>query len=444
MTSRDETLSLLDRALAAAVNAGGEAADALLRTRSGALTRFANNTIHQNVAQDSATLYLRVVMGKRTGCVRTGVLTDAGIRAAADKAAAIARSAAEDPEFPGILHSPTAEPVGRFDEDTASCPPARRAEVAGELIGRIEAAGAVAAGSVSTGATWIGLANTAGARQFDRRSTAGLNVVAMADTAAGCAQFTGSRLDEADVADRAEFALQKCLASRGPAELEPGEYTVVLEPAVAAVLFQYLARVAFSAEDLQRGRSCFQDKLGQQVIDERITVVDNPHDPDGSPFGFDGEGTPTRPLTLIEGGVFRAAVYDQKTAAKAGGESTGHGGVPPNPGGPALNTLLVAPGESTIDQMIESTGHGLLVSRFHYTNLAERASAQITGMTRYGLFEIVDGAVSRPVKHLRFTQSVVEALSNIDAVGRERERLGSTVVPALKVNSFRFTGKSDH
>ncbi|MFW6108049.1 MAG: TldD/PmbA family protein, partial [bacterium] len=402
------------------------------------------NTIHQNVARETATLCLRAVRGKRIGCVRTGVLTEAGLRQAAEGAAAIADAAGGDPEFPGIVESPAAEPLGIFDDETADCSPGRRAEIAREVIERIEAGGAVASGSVSTEAAWTGLASTAGTRQFDRETDLGLNVVAMADTAAGCAEFSGPRLSDADPGDRAEFALRKCLDSRDPGEVEPGEYPVVLEPAAAAVLFQFLGRLAFSAQDMQQGRSCLQGKLGERVFDDRITLVDDPHDPAGSPFGFDGEGVPTGPVILVENGVFRSVVHDLKTAAKDGVRSTGHGGIPPNPGGPSLHTRLVSPGESTPDELMASTDRGLLVSRFHYTNVAERATAQITGMTRYGLFEIAGGELAGPVRNLRFTQSIIEALRHVEGVGRDRERLGSTVVPALKIRSFRFTGKSDH
>ena len=444
MKNKEEALELLEKALSAATEAGCDAADAALWSSSTALTRFANNIIHQNVASESATLNLRAVRGKRTGCVRTEILSADGIAAAGKKAAEIAAVATEDPEFPGIVGSPAAERCGIFDEETAEASPETRARSVREIIGRIEAGGAVAAGSLSNGATSLAVANTAGTRQFDRETRVSLNVVAMADTAAGNSDFASHRLAEMDAAERAEFALKKCLDSRGAGEIEPGEYTVVLEPPAAAELFDFLAWLGLGAQAMQQGRSCLQGKLGQKLFDERITVVDDPRDPDGHPFGFDGEGVPRRRVELVGAGVAKTVVYDIRTAVKDGTTSTGHGGIPPNPYGPYPDVLLVSPGDATLDEMIASTGRGLLVSNFHYTNVAEPSTCTITGMTRYGLFEIVDGKIARPVKNLRFTQSVLSALADVAAVGKVRQRFGYVVVPALKINTFRFTGKSDH
>ncbi len=195
---------------------------------------------------------------------------------------------------------------------------------------------------------------------------------------------------------------------------------------------------------MQQGRSCLQDKLGTKVCDERITIVDDPADPAGAPAAFDGEGVPKQRVELIVNGIAKNVVYDSRTAAKDGIRPTGHGGSPPGAHGPHPGNLIVSAGDATLDDMIASTERGLLVSHFHYTNVAERSTATITGMTRYGLFEIVDGKIARPVKNLRFTQSALSALAAVGAVGAVRERFGSTVAPALKIDRFRFTGKSDH
>jgi PmbA protein len=444
MKNKEQALAILEKALAATTVEGCDAADAALWCTRRALTRFANNIIHQNVATESDTLCLRAVRGKRTGCVRTGVLTDEGIGVAAKKAAAIAAASPEDPEFPGIIGNPTAEPCGVFDDATANCTPGQRAEAVREIIGVIEGGGAVASGALSTSATHLAAANTAGTQQFDRQTEVSLSIVAMDGTAAGCGEFTSARLGEMDAKERAELALKKCLDSRGAGDLEPGEYTVVLEPAAAAELFDFLAYLGLGAQAMQQDQSCLQGKLGEKVFDERITLIDDPHDPACEPFAFDGEGVPTQRVELIAEGVFKNIVYDNKTAKKDGVKSTGNGNVPPGTYGPFPSTMLIAPGDATLDEMIASTQHGLLVSNFHYTNVAERSTCAITGMTRYGLFEIVDGKIARPVKNLRFTQSVLAALNDVAAIGKDRERSGSTLVPALKINTFRFTGKSDH
>jgi len=444
MKSRDESFELLEKALAAMMAAGCDAAHATLSSGASALTRFANNIIHQNVAREGGGMTLCAVRGKRSGMARTGVLTGGGIAEAAKKAAATAAASAEDPEFPGIFKSAAAEPRGVFDDETAAASPAQRAAAVCEIIRRIEGAGAVASGSFSTSHSSTALANTAGTRQYDRSTGVGLNIVAMAGTAAGRAVFSGPRAGEADAAERAEFALKKCLDSRGRGDIGPGEYTVVLEPAATSELIPYLSFLGFSALAMQQGWSCLQGKLGQKVCDERITIIDDPRDPAGSPSSFDGEGVPKQRVELVAGGVAKGLVYDTRTAIKDNVRSTGHGGGPANRHGPHAGNLIVSAGDATLDEMIASTGRGLLVSGFHYTNVAERSTATVTGMTRYGLFEIAGGEVARAVKNLRFTQPVLGALDAVSAVGRERERFGSLVVPALKIDTFRFTGVSDH
>lgn len=443
MRRRAEALALLETALAGAAAAGCDAAHADLSGHSTALTRFANNTIHQNVVREGSTLTVCVVRGKRTGVARTAILTRDGIDTAARKAAEIAEASAEDPEFPGVTGSPAAEPCGIFDDETAAVSPEIRAEVVRDIIGRIEG-GAVASGSLSTGCGFLAVANTAGTRQFDRATSIDLSIVAMADTAAGRAEFSAQRWSEMDAPERAEAALEKCLGSRGASGIEPGEYTVVLEPPAVADMISFVAYLGFGALEMQQGRSCLQGKIGEKVFDDRISIVDDPRDPAGSPFAFDGEGVPRQRVELVTSGVMANVVYDMRTAAKDNVKSTGNGHAPPNPRGPSTGTRLVSAGDSSLDEMIASTGRGLLVSNFHYTNIAEPSTCTITGMTRYGLFEIVDGVVARPVRNLRFTQSILSALADIGGVGRDRQRFGSTIVPSLKVNTFRFTGVSDH
>jgi len=193
----------------------------------------------------------------------------------------------------------------------------------------------------------------------------------------------------------------------------------------------------------QEGRSFLCGKLGQKVLDEKITIVDDGLDPTGLPTPFDGEGTPKRRVVLFERGVARNVVYDVRTAAKEGRTSTGHGSPAPNPSGPMPGNMLMEPGGSSVEEMIRSTKRGLLVTRFHYTNVAERSKATITGMTRDGTFLVENGAVAGPVRNLRFTESCLRALSAVEFVGRERRRIGTTVVPALKLRSFRFTGATE-
>ncbi len=154
-------------------------------------------------------------------------------------------------------------------------------------------------------------------------------------------------------------------------------------------------------------------------------------------------------MDLIKDGIFLGGVYDLRTAKQAGTATTGHALPPPNPEGPFPLNLFMAPGETGLEEMIASTERGLLVTRFHYTNIVHPVESTITGMTRDGTFLIEDGEIAQPVKNLRFTQSILEALSGTEMIGRETELaseffFSASRVPALKVDSFNFSGRSDH
>jgi PmbA protein len=244
-------------------------------------------------------------------------------------------------------------------------------------------------------------------------------------------------------------AATKAAASRRPIDLEPGRHPVVLEPAAVSTLVGFLAWIGFGGRLLAEERSCFSGKHGQQVAQPAITIYDDATSPDTVGLPFDFEGTARRRVDLIHDGVFIDGVYDRRTARQAGTETTGHALPPPNPEGPFPLNLFMEPGEASVEDMIASTDRGLLITRFHYSNVVHPLESTITGMTRDGTFLIESGEVTHPVKNFRFTQSILEALRSASMVGRDTELaseffFSASRVPALKVDSFHFTGRSDH
>jgi predicted Zn-dependent protease len=165
-------------------------------------------------------------------------------------------------------------------------------------------------------------------------------------------------------------------------------------------------------------------------------------------MAFDYEGVRKQRVTLVEGGVCRDVVYDAQTAARAGRTSTGHGLPAPNPYGPFPINMLMAAGDTPRDELIAGLDRGLLVTRFHYTNPVHPKLAIVTGMTRDGTFLVEGGKIVGPVRNLRFTQSYLDALARVTAVGRERRTLrgflGGSVVPALRIDAWTFTGTTEH
>jgi predicted Zn-dependent protease len=172
---------------------------------------------------------------------------------------------------------------------------------------------------------------------------------------------------------------------------------------------------------------------------DNITIWDDATDPRGLATPFDWEGQPKRKITLIENGVARNVVYDSYTANKEGKQNTGHALPAPNTGGPLPLNLFLASGDASADEMIASTQRGILVTRFHYVNIIHEKDTILTGMTRDGTFLIENGKRTKPLKNLRFTQSIVEALSNVETIGKESALAEYAYVPPLKISKFSFT-----
>jgi predicted Zn-dependent protease len=260
--------------------------------------------------------------------------------------------------------------------------------------------------------------------------------------------FAGSA-DAIDPASVGERAADKAVRSQRPAPLDPGTYPVVLEPSAVATLAGFLAYVGFGGRAYLENRSCFSGKRGEQVAAPAISIWDDGADPRtlGAPFDF--EGVPRQRVDLVKDGVFLDAVYDLRTAKQAGRASTGHGLPHPNPEGPFPLNLFVAEGDATVDDMVRATDRGVLVTRFHYSNVVNPLESSITGMTRDGTFLIERGEIVGPVLNFRFTQSIVDALSAVSMVGRHAElasefSFSASRVPALRIDAFHFSGRSDH
>ena len=436
MLGESRCLELLDSALSAA---GSDQTEAFIYATSGALTRFAESVIHQNVAEHNAHVSVRAVLGKRIGCARGNQATSGEIADVARRACGLAQIAAEDAEFVSLPSPGQYASANAYSQSTASCTPEQRAGIARAIVGVCERRGCRASGSISTDTVELAVANSLGIRAYARMTPASVILVASRDDASGYAEWRGQDIAALDLAALAETAARKCLDSRGAETIEPGEYTVILEPPAVGDLLGLLGYIGFGALAFQEGRSFLTGRIGEKIMGDSITIYDDPLDPRAIPLPFDWEGVPAQKVMLIENGLARSVVYDAKTARKEGKQSTGHATPAPSTHGPYPFHLFLAPGDAALDQMIASTDRGILVTRFHYTNIIHEKQTIITGMTRDGTFLIEKGTVTRPLKNLRFTQSIVAALSNVSMVGKEASLVESAFTPALKIQSFSFT-----
>jgi predicted Zn-dependent protease len=429
---------------------GADAVEVLFLHEWNGLTRFADSAIHQSTAREDTALRVRVISGGRIGVASTNELSTDGAVAAARSAMELASMAPPDPMFPGLAPpAPVPEVPEGFDEATAETTPSMRADGVAELVGRCEG-GFHAAGAFETSAMEVALVNTEGQLCYAPATQATITtVISGGDGGTGYAEVTERRASSLDPAAIGTRAFEKARDSQGPRDLEPGRYEVVLEPAAVATLLGFLAYLGFGGRAIDEGRSCFSGRIGEPLMSERVSIFDDATSPLAVGLPFDFEGTPKRRVDLVERGVIRGGVHDRRSAKQTGTESTGHALPPPNPEGAFPLNLFLEPGDASVDDMVSATSRGLLVTRFHYSNVVHPREAVITGMTRDGTWLIEDGEVKHPVKNFRFTQSLIEALRDVEQVGRDTELaseffFASSRAPALRISSFQFTGKSDH
>jgi predicted Zn-dependent protease len=400
------------------------------------------------VAEVNAAINLRFVVGKRIGVASSARTDDEGLRRLAEAAAAIARTAAELDDWAGLPEpGPIAEVSGAYAEGTAASTPEFRAEATREVIGAADSAGVTAYGSFSTGEESVAVANSKGIRAVQRRTSSQLITVHMGpDGGSGYAEAVAVDATTIDPGAIGREAAAKARATAEPVGLEPGDYPVVLEEYAVVDILDMLGYLGFSALAVQEERSFFEP--GRKVGSDLVTIVDDGADPSGLPMAFDYEGVAKERVVLIEDGDCRSVVYDAQTAAREGRRSTGHGLPAPNPYGPFPLNMSMAAGDATRDDLVGGLDRGLLVTRFHYTNPVHPKLAIVTGMTRDGTFYVEDGRVVGPVRNLRFTQSYLEALQATSLVSRERRTLkgdfGGVLVPAIRVDSWNFTGATEH
>ena len=439
-----EGLALAEAVLRLAEAEGATEAEVMVAAGDEALTRFANSEIHQNVAESDVRINLRFVRGRSIGVASSGRTDPEALRRLVETAGRIAAVAEETPDWAGLpAAGPAAAVAGAFAPGTADASPELRAEGVRAVIDAADRAGVAAFGSFSTGVETVAVATTTGIRAAEARTSARLLAVTMGpDDGTGYGEAAAVDAREIDAAAVGREAADKARRSARPIDVPPGEYPVVLEEYAVADLLDNLGFTGFSGLAVEEGRSFFEP--GKRIGSDLVTLVDDARDPEGMPAGFDYEGVPTRRVVMVESGVCREIVHDAATAARAGVASTGHGLPAPNPWGPFPLHAAMAAGTTPRAAVVAGLRDGLLVTRFHYTNVVHAKLAVITGMTRDGTFLVRDGEIVGPVRNLRFTQSYLDALAGVEAVSAERRllkgELGAVLVPALRIASWRFTG----
>ena len=439
--SRDESQRIVERVLGLSK---ADDAQVQLQTSLTGNTRFAANQLSTSGMVQDVTLTVTSAFGKRSAAVSTNDLSDASVRRAVEASEAMARLAPEDPEAMPSLPAQQYEPVAAYSEPTAALGPAERADACHDALRLAREAGDLtAAGFLVTQAQSNALGNKFGLFAYFPSTSATYTVtVRTADgTGSGWAGADAKDWKALDVRGASARAVEKARLSREPVAIEPGRYTVILEAQAVADLVQVML-FAMNARQADEGRSPFVkpsggNKIGERIVDQRVTLVSDPTDPLLLAQPFDFEGFPLRRQTWIEDGVLKALFYTRYWARKQQARATGF-----------PTSVKLQGGSTSVDEMIRATPRGLLVTRLFYLRPVDPRTLLYTGLTRDGLFLVENGKVSKAVRNFRFNESPLFMLNNVEAIGPAvrvagTEAGGDVAMPALKVRDFNFTSLSE-
>jgi predicted Zn-dependent protease len=408
------------------------------------LTRFAENLIHQNMGRSDSTIWCRAVFGKKTGVARSNNPSKDGVIELIDAAAEIARNNTEDPDFDSLVKSERAPDSKGFYRKTFEFSPDSRAGNIVAIVEKAKALDLACAGTYQTSGTTLAVVNSLGTEQFGKVADYRFSLTAVSpDGRSGWSQAAGRDIAGFDFMSVANRALDKASFAGEPLTLQAGQYTVILEPDAVANFLLLLAFLGFGGKTLQQKRSFMSDKIGQQVMGGTVTITEDPFHPMIGYMPFDYEGIPRKKVTIIDKGIATDGVYDSYYARLAGKSSTGNALQPDNNYGPYPKAMVVYSGQSSVDEMIESTAAGIYITRFWYLNYLNPMKTMVTGYTRDGTFLIEDGKITKPVADMRVQQSMLEAFSNVEQISGERRLIPQygtlMLVPYMKIANFNLS-----
>jgi predicted Zn-dependent protease len=442
LLTRKQCEEALDIARQAARSQGIEDVELLISGSSHALTRFANNTIHQNVAEQGRHISARVINGHRTARASTNRLDRESICAAVEHAIEIAKSLQPDPDVLPLAESADIAHCNRFFPSTAECSPHERARVVADAIRIVESQDQTAAGIYSTAETMEAILNSRGVFAYHAETLSRFSITAMAEDSSGWAKASSPDRMAFDPTELARRAAVKARLSRSPREIDPGLYTVILEPpAVLDLVGQMFGD--FSGTAVEDKRSFLTDRLNEKLFGDNINIFDDVYHPLQAGPEFDGEGAPRQKLRLVENGIPRELAYSRTAAHHRGVQPTGHGFPVPNEYGEAPLNIIMQGGNAHLDDLIGSTNRGILVTRLWYIREVDPYEKIMTGMTRDGTFLVEGGRIVCGLRNFRFNQGLIELLNNVELMTPEVRASGEEafdmVVPALRASAFNFT-----
>lgn len=438
--TEQEAKALLDKVLA--LSKADECTVSLSGSVDGNI-RFALNNISTSGIVSNADLAVQSSFGKRVGVATINEFNDAALERVVRRAEELARLAPENPEFMSAVEKQEYKASPTFSESTAAITPEIRAQVAVDSIDPCRAEKLIAAGFLEDGQSFVAFANSKGNFGYQQATSFDYTCTVRTEDGRGSG-WVGRNLKNAsdfNAGGDIRTAMRKAKDSAAAKALEPGKYTVILEPAAAAGLISFMMNF-FDARQADEGRSflskkCGGNKLGEQVYDPRVNFTADPWNPDATVMPWDGEGLPREKMDIVKDGKIASLEYSRFWAQKQGKRAVG------SPG-----NLLMAGGAKSTAELVKTTQKGILVTRTWYIRMVDPQTVLLTGLTRDGTFYIENGEIKYPVKNFRFNESPVIMLNNIEELGKPVRVAGDEssmvmMIPPMKLRDFTFTSLSD-
>lgn len=405
--------------------------------------RYARNSVSTSGANSNVSLVVESYFGKKVGTATINEFDDASLEKVVRRSEELARLAPENPEFMAPLSQQIYEASQTWSPSTANITPGQRAQAAANSIQPASSQNITAAGYLEDARRFSAMMNSKGLFAYHQETNVDFTVTMRTNDGTGSGWVTRNFNDfsKLDAAEASNVAIQKALMSRNAKAIEPGKYTVILEPAAAGELIGLMLS-GMDARRSDEGRSYLSKKgggtkLGEKIVDERVNIYTDPQDDEVPARPWSGDGLPRKKIDLIRSGVVRNLIYDRYWASQKNVEPV------PSPG-----NLIMEGGNESLEDMIKNTKRGVLVTRFWYIRSVDPQTLLYTGLTRDGTFYIENGAIRHPIKNFRFNESPVIMLNNLETLGKQVrvsgfDGAGSFLIPYMKIRDFTFTSLSD-
>ncbi|TVZ27622.1 putative Zn-dependent protease [Gillisia sp. Hel_I_86] len=431
--TKEEARKIMEKALsfskadACEINMGG--------SESGNI-RYARNTVSTSGHRSNQTLVIQSSFGKKSGTATIDEFDDASLEKVVRRAEELAQLSPENPEFMAPLGAQTYDEPVSYVEATAKITPEFRAEVANKSIAPAAAKDVTAAGFLNDSAGFNAILNSNGLFAYNKATSMDFTVTMRTNDGTGSGWVTRDYNDirKFDAAEASKVAIDKAIMSMEAKAIEPGKYTVILEPAAAGDLLGNMGR-ALDARTADEGRSFMSKeggtKLGDKIVDERVNIYSDPLHPDVPTATWNGDGQALKKTKWIENGVVKNLAYSRYWAEQKGVDAV-----------PYPSNIIMEGGTASLEDLIRDTKKGILVTRLWYIRSVDPQTLLFTGLTRDGTFYIENGKIKYPVKNFRFNESPIIMLNNLETLGKQ-VRVDGNLIPYMKVRDFTFTSLSD-